>query len=196
MNTFYDFLKFFHVINFVFMAFPLFNLVVVNERALLSSTFNYYADRYFENIIKHGALRCFILQISILISGILLLIFGPLGIKALFSNHIIALKTILLFTLMILLGYVHFKLQSKIEALLETVKPDSQIPENFQAQLKPYRVKRKKLATFCLFIVITVIILGLQVYHTFNPILNLILILLAALYSFKANKTIVPFGWF
>jgi hypothetical protein len=51
METLYDILKFFHVMSFVFMSVPLFNLIVVNERANLGVSFNYYADRYMENII-------------------------------------------------------------------------------------------------------------------------------------------------
>ena len=95
MNWFYDLLKFIHVISFVFMSVPLFNLIVVNERALLGQSFNYYADRYMENIIKHGASRCFVFQSSVLLSGILLLIVGPLGIDALWTNWILLVKIIL-----------------------------------------------------------------------------------------------------
>jgi hypothetical protein len=61
--------------------------------------------------------------------------------------------------------------------------------------LKPYRFRRKRLATFCLFIVISTIILGLQVYSTFTPALNLVWIGLAALFSLRANKTLLRFGW-
>jgi len=38
MEVFYNVLKFIHVIGFVFMSTPLFNLIVVNERALLGSS--------------------------------------------------------------------------------------------------------------------------------------------------------------
>ncbi len=57
MEVFNDVLKFLHVIGFVFMSVPLFNLIVVNERALLGSSFNYNTDRYMENIIRRGATR-------------------------------------------------------------------------------------------------------------------------------------------
>jgi hypothetical protein len=62
------------VFGFVFMSVPLFNLIVVNERALLGSSFNYYADRYLENIIRHGATRCFAFQATVLVTGVLALI--------------------------------------------------------------------------------------------------------------------------
>ena len=78
METMYNLLLVLHVMGFVFMSIPLFNLIVVNERALLGIPFNYYADRYMENIIKHGAYRCYIFQATVLVTGILLLIFGNL----------------------------------------------------------------------------------------------------------------------
>lgn len=191
----YDILKFLHVMAFVFMSVPLFNLIVVNERVLLGVSFDYYADRYMENIIRRGAGRCFIFQSTVGISGVLLLIFGSLGIEALWSSWIVLVKTLLLFTLISLLSYVHFNLQPKIESLFANLGPKSPVPDDFAAQLKPYRVRRKKLATFCLFLVITIIILGLQVYSTFSSILTVVLIGLAAVFAFRANKTLLRFGW-
>ena len=196
MDVLYSILKFFHVMSFVFMSIPLFNLIVVNERALLGSSFNYHTDRYMENIIKHGAYRCFVFQSAALMTGVLLLIFGPLGIKALWTNWIILVKTVLLFSLMGLLSSVHFFVQPKIEAILASLRPDSPAPEAPINELKPYRAKRKKLATFCLFLVVTTIILGMQVYGVFHPILNIFLIALAGLFALRANKTLIRFGWF
>jgi hypothetical protein len=195
MDTFYDVLKFFHVIGFVFMSTPLFNLIVVNERALLGPSFNYYADRYMENIIRRGASRCFVFQFTVLISGVLLIILGPLGIQSLWSSWIILVKTIILLALMGLLSYVHFSLQPKIESLMSKIGPEVPVPDGFADQLKPYRVRRKRLATFCLFFVITAIILGLQVFGTFNPVLTTALIAASALFAWKASKTLIRFGW-
>ncbi len=167
MDAFYSILKFLHLMGFVFMSVPLFNLIVVNERAAISATFNYQTDRYMENIIKNGAYRCFVFQATVLVTGLLLVVLGPLGIEALWMNWVVAAKTGLLFVLIGMLSYVHFNLQPKIESLLSGVKPDSEAPDDLVGQLKPYRVRRKKMATFCLFLVITTIILGLQVYGSF-----------------------------
>jgi hypothetical protein len=147
-----------------------------------------------ENIIKHGASRCFVFQSSVFLTGILLLVFGPLGIKSLWSNWIIIIKTVLLFTLMGLLSYVHFKLQPKIEELLENLDPGSQLPDSLFSNLKIHRARRKRMATLCLFIVVTIIILGVQVYSTFSPALTLGLIGLAALFAWRVNKTLIRFG--
>ncbi len=191
----YDLLVFFHVMSFVFMSVPLFNLIVVNERASLGTPFNYYVDRYMENIIKNGAYRCFVFQSTVMITGLLLLVFGNLEFQALWTNMYVLAKVILLFILMSMLSYVHFNLQPKIELLLSNIGPDSEVPEDFVSQLKPYRVRRKQMATVCLFLVITSIILGLQVYAPFTPILTVFLISLAGLFAFKVNKTIIRFGW-
>ena len=69
MEHIYNIAKFLHVISFVFMSIPLFNLIIVNERALMGPSLNYGTDRYFENIIQRGAIRCFVFQWTVLISG-------------------------------------------------------------------------------------------------------------------------------
>jgi len=181
--------------GFVFMSTPMFNLIVVNERALLGSSFNYYADRYMENIIRHGAIRCYVFQWTVLISGVLLLIFGPLGIEALWTSWVVLAKMLIVFTMMGLLSYVHFSLQPKIESFMSKIGPEDAVPDGFSAQMRPYRVRRKRLATFCLFLVISAIILGLQVYDTFSPILTFMLIGIGALIAWKANKTLMRLGW-
>ncbi len=141
MENLYEVMKFLHILSFVFMGIPLFNLIVVNERAVMGSSFVYATDRYMENIIRRGASRCYVFQTSVLATGILLLIFGPLGIEALWQNWVVLVKTLLLFLVMGLLSNVHFSLQPKIEAIMAEIKPDVPVPDDFGAQLKPYRVR-------------------------------------------------------
>ncbi len=195
MEALNNILLFAHVMSFVFMSIPLFNLIVVNERAALNLSFNYHVDRYMENILGRGALRCFVFQSSVLISGLLLLHFGPLGFETLWTSWIIVAKVVLLFVLTCLLSYVHLSLQPSIEALMNTLTPETKPSEDFLSRLKPLRAKRKKLATICLFVVITLIILGLQVYETYDPLLTVALIILAGLFSLKVNKTLIKLGW-
>ena len=195
MENLIDLLKLLHILSFVFMSIPLFNLIVVNERAMMGSGFVYATDRYMENIIRRGASRCFVFQTSVLVTGVLLLVFGGLGLEALWQNWVVLVKTLLVLSLMGLLSYVHLGLQPQIEARFAEISPDGPIPENFGAELKPIRVRRKNLATFCLFLVITAIILGMQVYVTHSLRMNLILIAFAALFAWRANKTLIRFGW-
>jgi len=177
------------------MSVPLFNLIVVNERALLGMPFDYNTDRFFENIIRHGATRCYVFQTSVFLSGILLLTQGPLGIEALWTNHILLAKFVILLALMLLLSYVHFFLQPKIESHFASLVPGNPVPENFPVTIKPYRILRKRLATVCLFLVLTAIILGMQVFVPFTLPINLILIILAGLFALRVNKTLILFGW-
>lgn len=195
MDDLYQVLKLWHIVSFVFMSIPLFNLIVVNERALMGSSFNFGADTYMENIIRHGAVRCYVFQLSVLISGILLLDHGPWGIQGLWTNTILLSKTILLFTLMGLLSYVHFSLQPKIDLFFKDITADTKIPDHFLSPVKPLRVLRKRLATICLFLVLTTIILGMQVYTPFTLTLNFVLIGLAGLFAWRVNKTLILLGW-
>jgi len=195
MDTLYELLKLWHIISFVFMSIPLFNLIVVNERALMGSSFNFGTDNYMENIIRHGAIRCYVFQLSVFISGILLLVFGNWGIQELWTNYILLAKTVLLLVLMSLLSYVHFSLQPKIDSFFKEITPESKVPDNFLTSIKPFRLLRKRLATICLFLVLTTIILGIQVYTPFSLVLNAILIGLAGLFAWRVNKTLILFGW-
>ncbi len=195
MDTVYSVLRFLHVLAFVFMAIPLFNLIVVNERALLGVPFDYRADRYMENIIRHGAARCFVFQGTVLATGVLMLLTGSLGIAALWTNWVLLVKLLVLLALMSLLSYVHLALQPRIEAILSTVGPDAPPPPDIAARLKPFRVLRKRLATVCLFLVITAIIFGMQVFRPFPAALTVALVALAALFAWRANRTLLPLGW-
>jgi hypothetical protein len=177
------------------MAVLLFNLIVANERVLLGLSFNYDADTHLENIIKNGVKWCYIFQLTILVTGVLLLAMGPIGIEALWSDWIVLSKTIILIILMGTISYVHFKLQPKIESFLIDVTTGLEIPDDVILQLKPYRILRKWMTSFYLFLVITAIVLGNQVYATFNPVLTIILIGLAGLFSIKADKILIRFGW-
>jgi len=195
MENLYPVIRLWHVVSFVFMSIPLFNLIVVNERALLGTAFDYGADRFLENIIRHGATRCYVFQTSVFLSGVLLLTQSPMGIESLWMNPILLAKFIILLALMSLLSYVHFSLQPKIESHFASLRPEGPVPENFSATIKPYRIMRKKLATVCLFLVLTAIILGMQVFAPFSVLLNIILIGLAGVFALRVNKTLILFGW-
>ena len=86
--------------------------------------------------------------------------------------------------------------QPKIEKLLVSLSPDEQPPEDLSEKLLPFRIQRKKLATICLFLVITAIILGVQTYTRFHPFVSIALIFFAAGFSIRANKSLIRFGWF
>ncbi len=189
----YDAVKFLHILTVVFMAAPLYNLIVVNERLRFGKA-PYAVDRYFENLIKTNALRCFVFQATAFVTGMLLILLPGEPISLLFTNEILLAKFVLLLILTVLLSYVHFGIQPRIEALLEEVQGE-EIPSTIVGQLLPWRSRRKKLAGFCLFFVITLVLLGLQVFVRFDLPLTSLLILLAALFSWRVYKTTIPYGW-
>lgn len=189
----YDAIRFLHILSVVFMAAPLYNLIVVNERRSFGKA-PFAVDRYFENLIKSNAGRCFAFQATVLSTGILLILLPRGSLIPLFTNGILLTKLVLLLTLTALLSYVHFGIQPRIEALLSTVEGD-EIPPAIAGQLGPWRARRKKMAGFCLFFVITLVILGLQVYSRFDPLLTALLIALAALFSWRVYGSRIRFGW-
>jgi len=195
MDIIYDILRFLHVISFVFMCVLLFNLIVANQRVLLGLSFNYEADQHLETIIKSGFNWCYIFQSAIMITGILLLVFGNLGIEGLWKDWIVLTKTIILVVLMGAITFVQFKLQPKIESFLNALTSGSKIPDDLYLILKPYRILRKWMTTIYLFLIISAIVLGIQVYAIFNPALTVILIVAAGLFSLKADKIFIRFGW-
>lgn len=189
----YDAVKFLHLVTVVFMAAPLYNLIVVNERLRFGKA-PYAVDRYFENLIRTNALRCFIFQATAFVTGIVLILLPGQSLSLLFTNRILLAKFLLLLLLTVLLSYVHFGIQPRIEALLAQVQ-GQEIPPGIAEQLIPWRSRRKKLAGFCLFFVITLVLLGLQVFVRFDLVLTGLLLLLAALFSWRVYKTNIPYGW-
>ena len=155
--TAYDAVKFLHILTVVFMAAPLYNLTVVNERVRFGKA-PYVVDRYFENLIKSNAARCFVFQTTAFVTGVLLIPLSGQPLSALFTNRILLAKFVLLLGLSLLLSYVHFRIQPRIEAVLAQVQGE-EIPPALAEQLLPWRSRRKKLAGFCLFFVITLVLL-------------------------------------
>lgn len=186
-------LKFVHILSVVFMSAPLYNLIVVGERARLGPM-SYKLDRYLENLIKGSSTRCYVYQLTALGTGLLLVGLSSYGVALILTNWVLAAKTGLLLGLMALLSYVHFGIQPKIETLLTQVSEDP-IPEEITAAIAPLRLRRKRLAGLCLFLVIVIIVLGLQVYVRYHPALTLGLLALVALFSWRVYRKPVPYGW-
>lgn len=195
MEAFGQLLKFIHILTVVFMSAPMYALVIVNERALMGAAMSYKMDRFMENIIRRNATRCYVLQITALASGVALAIVYGWGWKMIFENPVLLAKFMLLLVLMVMLSIVHFKIQPHIEALLGQVSEDP-IPDEIAAKIRPLRLKRKKMAAFCLFIVIAIVLLGLQVSTPFPAALNAALFIFAALFSYRVFKSTMAYGWF
>lgn len=188
----YEVMKFLHILTVVFMAAPLYNLIVVNERARFGKA-HLHVDQYFENLIRGNAVRCYIFQLTALVTGVLLIIFQG-SLILLFTDWILLAKFLLLLVLMGLLSWVTFGIQPRIDGLLDQVQGEM-IPEEVAQKIAPLRGLRKRLAATCLFLVIVTVLLGLQVFSRFNPFVTVVLILLAVLFAWRVYRTPIPYGW-
>ncbi len=193
MDSLYEVMKFLHILPVVFMSAPLYNLIVVGERARLGKA-PIQVDRYLENVLRGNSTRCYIYQLTALFTGVFLVALRGDPLSSIFTNQVILMKWILLGTLMSMLSVVHFNIQPKIDELLLQVHGES-VPEDIASKLLPLRTLRKKMATVCLFLVIITIILAVQVYTPVDQRLTLLLIVLAGLFSWRAYKKGAPRGW-
>jgi uncharacterized membrane protein len=188
----HDIVKTLHIIAVVFMAAPLYNLIVVNERVRFGKA-PLAVDQYFENIIRGNSTRCYIFQLTALASGVLLATLND-SIWSVITNPVLVVKLFLLLALMGLLSVVHFSLQPQIDRLLAQATGDA-IPPPLAAQIAPLRLRRKRLASVCLFLVMTTVVLGLQVYSRFAAPTTVLLLTLAAVFAWRVYRTPVRYGW-
>ncbi|MEK6716407.1 MAG: hypothetical protein AABZ16_02810, partial [candidate division NC10 bacterium] len=137
--------------------------------------------------------RCYVFQATALVTGVILVGLGG-SLVSLVTNWVLLTKLIILLILTALLSVVTFALQPRIDRLLAQVTGDA-IPQEIAAQLGPIRLRRKRLAATCLFLVISTVLLGLQVSVPFGAPLNALLILLAAVFAWRVYSSPIPYGW-
>lgn len=188
----YDLVKSLHLITALFMAAPLYNLIVVNERVRFGKA-PLQVDQYFESVIRGNAIRCYVYQATVLVTGVLLVVLRG-SLTALVVNPVLLMKLLILLALMGLLSVVHLSLQPRIDGSLASATGDA-LPPSVAAVMGPLRLHRKRLAATCLFLVITAALLGLQVYAPFATSLTAILIVAAALFAWRVYRTRIPYGW-
>ncbi|MBI2831032.1 MAG: hypothetical protein HYX79_02110 [Chloroflexi bacterium] len=184
-----------HLLSTLMMAAPFYMLVIVNERARFGAPLGYFTDRYMENIIRNNAVRCFVFQGTMLASGLALTLVSGYGWSALFTLPTLVVKWVALLILISLLSYIHFSLQPRIEVLANQLKPDSPPPADLAPKITALRKRRKKLSGICLFLVLAALISGIQVTFRYNIYLAIALIIVSALFAWRAYKKPVPLGW-
>jgi hypothetical protein len=185
-----------HLVSTLFMAAPLYMLIIVNERARFGLPPGYNTDRYMENIIKGQPIRCYAYLAVILITGLLLIWITGLKWTSLFSDWTLAIKAGAFILLVSFLSYIHFGLQPKIETILSTIKPDGLLSEEMRPKLIALRMRRKKFSGLCLFLVLTSLLAGARLTLGLSPLVFLLLVCLSALFAWRAYKVPLPKGWF
>ena len=194
MASFIEILKVIHIVNAILMAWPFYALVTVNQRVRLGPPLGDRADTYMENIIKNRTIPCFIFQATALVTGLALVLLRGMGLGALVSNAALGLKFLLLLLIAGLLTYVHTSLQPRIDALFAQAAGNP-VPQEIAQQIGPLRVRRKRIASVCMFVVLTVAMLGVQVWKPFPLWLTLLLVIAIALFTWRAYQSETPYGW-
>lgn len=193
MNTATEILRVVHVITAILMAWPFYALVAVNQRARLGPPVGDRTDTYLENVIKNRTLPCFVFQATALASGLALVFLRGLGLDALMSNPVLGAKFVLLLLIAGLLSYVAFSLQPRIDALFS--RAGSPVPADLAASIGALRLRRKRIATICTFLVLIASMLGVQVWEYFPGWVTTLLVVAVALFTWRAYKSVTPYGW-
>jgi len=183
-----------HIITAVFMAWPLYALITVNERPKVNAPVGDKLDDFMEGIIKKNARRCYIFQITALATGLYLVWAHAGTLTPVISNFRLLGKTVGLFVLMGLLSYVVFYLQPRIDGLFGQLKK-TKLKENISQKIIALRLQRKMLAATCLFVVLTVILLAIQIRQPLALTVNVAIIILIALFVRRVFKANIPYGW-
>ena len=181
-----------HLVAMLFMAAPLYMLIIVNERARFTVPPGYNTDRYMENIIKGQPIRCYAYMAIILVTGILLTWSSGWN----WTAPALIAKLVVFAVLIGLLSYVHFGIQPRIEGILAGVKAGEEVPADKRPLLVRWRMRRKRLAATCLFFVLSALIFGVGLTLVYGWWLVAVFLVLAALFAWRAFRRPLPFGWF
>lgn len=194
MDTIISILKVVHIVSAVLMAWPFYALVAVNQRVQLGPPLGDRTDTYMENIIKNRTLPCYVFQGTALVTGLALVLLRGLGIDALLTNPVLGLKFLLLLVIAGLLTYVHTRVQPRIDALFAQAS-NNPVPQDVAQQIGALRLRRKRIASVCMFVVLTLVMLGVQVWAPFPVWLTLVLVIAIALFTWRAYTSVTPYGW-
>ena len=187
-------LKVVHILTAVLMAWPFYALVAVNQRARLGPPVGDRVDTFLENTIKNRALPCFVFQATALISGLLLVVLRGFSVSYLVSNPILAAKLALLVLIAGSLSYVMFAIQPQLDSSFARLAA-SAAPPDVAGNIAALRLRRKRMASACLFSVLSAAMLGVQVWTPFPGYLTFILLLAIAAFVWRAYSTVIPYGW-
>ena len=195
MNALINTLQVVHILNAILMAWPIYALVTVNQRGRLGPPLGDRTDEFMENIIKNRTIPCFVFQATALLSGIALIVLRGMDLNILFTNPVMAAKFFPLVIIIILLAYIHSSIQPRIDALFAKLEGNS-LPQDIAFEINALRLKRKRIASICMFVVLSVSMLGVQVWAPFPVWLTVLLIVAIAAFTWRTFKSTTPYGWF
>jgi len=183
-----------HIVTAMLMAWPFYALVAVNQRVRLGPPLGDRVDMYMENIIKNRTIPCFVFQGTALVTGVALMLLRGLGLGALVSSPALGLKFFLLLAIAALLAYVHVTVQPRSDALFAQAGGGA-IPQEVAQQIGALRLRRKRMASVCMFVVLTVAMLGVQVWNPFSIWLTVAFVIAIGAFVWRAYTSVIPYGW-
>jgi hypothetical protein len=194
MDTLLSSLRVIHIVTAILMAWPFYALVAVNQRARIGPPLGDRVDTFLEDTVKNRSIPCLVFQATALVSGLLLLFLRGFSVSYLISNPVLVAKLALLFLIAGLLSYVMLVTQPKLDALFAALASPGASPD-LPAKIAPLRLRRKRMASVCLFGVLSAAMLGLQVWLPFPAYLTLLFLLAIAVFVWRAYSSVIPYGW-
>jgi hypothetical protein len=194
MATLVSVLQVVHILAAILMAWPFYALVAVNERRRLGPPLGDRVDIYLENVVRGRVIPCFVFQATVMGTGLALIFLHGLGVAGLLANPALGAKFFLLIVIAALLGYVHAKVQPQIDGLFST-SPGAPMSSDVADTINALRLRRKRLASICLFSVLTMAMLGVQSWRPFPVWLTLAMLTVLALFTYRAYRSTMPYGW-
>ncbi len=182
-----------HVFTTILMAWPFYALVAVNQRVRLGPPVGDRVDLYMENILKNRTVPCFVFQATALLTGVALILLRGAPLSTLVTNPLLAVKLVLLVLISVLLASVHLGLQPRIDALF--AEGQQPLPPEVVTQIAALRLRRKRMATVCMFVVLTIAMLGMQVWAPFPVWLTALFVVAILAFSWRAYSSVTPYGW-
>lgn len=181
-----------HVASALFMAAPLYMLIIVNERARLGAALGAPHDTYLENIVRRQPIRCYAYLAVLSLTGFWLAIWSGTEGLAVPSVLVKIAATVVLF---VILSYVHFSLQPRIDAQIATLAPGAAVSDEAKRILPALRARRKRLAATCLFFVLVAAIFGVRLSAALSPLATAVVLVFALALAWRAHQTGVRFGY-
>jgi hypothetical protein len=193
MVTVINILRVIHILTAILMAWPFYALVAVNQRVRLGPPLGDRTDTYMENIIKNRTIPCFVFQATVGVSGLALVLLRGMGLGTLVTIPVLGLKFLLLLLIAGLLSYVHLRMQPEVDALF--AQAGNPVSADLAPRIGELRLMRKRMASVCMFVVLTVSMLGVQVWTPFPLWLTVLLIVSIVLFTWRAYSSVMPYGW-
>jgi len=184
----YSVVKIIHIVSAILMAWPFYALVIVNQRVRLGPPLGDRLDIYMETIIRNRAIPCFIFQATAFVSGLVMILLSAHNLSPLIQNLILGIKFGLLLLISSLLTYVHFWLQPRLDGLF--IQLGTTPSPEVTSHIGRLRLRRKRLASICLFSVLTISMLGVQTWKPFPWWLTASLVVAIAAFTYRAYKSV------